>query len=80
MFHSAPGADFVWNEIFLFVSAVRDRSSPEARFVSEKIIYVKMISELYTIRAELRSRSAPARPSDRPSAPQGNQCKISGLL
>ena len=38
VFHSAPGADFVWNEIFLFVSAVRDRSSPGAGFVSEKIV------------------------------------------
>ena len=28
VFHSAPGADFVWNKIFLFVPAVRDRSSP----------------------------------------------------
>ena len=37
MFHSAPGADFAWKEIFLFVSAVRDRSSPGAGFVSEKI-------------------------------------------
>ena len=36
VFHSAPRADFVWNEIFLFVSAVRDRSSPGAGFVSEK--------------------------------------------
>ena len=36
VFYSAPGADFVWNEIFLFVSAVRDRSSPGAGFVSEK--------------------------------------------
>ena len=40
VFHSAPGADFVWNEIFLFVSAVRDRSSPGAGFVSEKIVWV----------------------------------------
>ena len=39
MFHSAPGADFVWNKIFLFVSAVRDRSSPGAGFVSEKIVW-----------------------------------------
>ena len=39
MFFSAPGADFVWNEIFLFVSAVRDRSSPGAGFVSEKIVW-----------------------------------------
>ena len=38
MFHSAPRADFVWNEIFLFVSAVRDRLSPGAGFVSEKIV------------------------------------------
>ena len=37
--HSAPGADFVWNEIFLFVSAVWDRSSPEASFISEKIVW-----------------------------------------
>ena len=28
VFHSAPGADFVWNKIFLFVPAVRDRSTP----------------------------------------------------
>ena len=39
VFHSAPGADFVWKEIFLFVSAVRDRSSPGAGFVSEKIVW-----------------------------------------
>ena len=39
MFHSAPGADFVWNEIFLSVSAVRDRSSPGGGFLSEKIVY-----------------------------------------
>ena len=39
MFHWAPGADFVWKEIFLFVSAVRDRSSPGAGFVSEKIVW-----------------------------------------
>ena len=39
MFHSALGADFVWNEIFLFVSAVRDRASPGAGFVSEKIVW-----------------------------------------
>ena len=39
VFHSAPGADFVWNEIFLFVSAVRDRSSPGAGFVPEKIVW-----------------------------------------
>ena len=39
MFHSALGADFVWNEIFLFVSAVRDRSSPGAGFVWEKIVW-----------------------------------------
>ena len=39
VFHSAPGADFVWKEIFLFVSAVRDRSSPGASFVSEKIVW-----------------------------------------
>ena len=39
VFHSAPGADFVWNKIFLFVSAVRDRSSPGAGFVSEKIVW-----------------------------------------
>ena len=40
VFHSAPGADFVWNEIFLFVSAVWHRSSREAGFVSEKIGWV----------------------------------------
>ena len=39
VFHSAPGADFVWNKIFLFVSAVRDRSSPGAGFVSEKMVW-----------------------------------------
>ena len=39
MFHSAPGADFVWNEIFLFVSAVRDRSSPGVGVVSGKIVW-----------------------------------------
>ena len=39
VFHSAPGADFVWNEIFLFVSVVRDRSSPGAGFLSEKIVW-----------------------------------------
>ena len=39
VFHSAPGADFVWKEIFLFVSAVPDRSSPGASFVSEKIVW-----------------------------------------
>ena len=38
-FHSAPGADFVWNEIFLFVSAVRDRSSPGVGVVSGKIVW-----------------------------------------
>ena len=39
VFHSAPGANFIWNEIFLFVSAVRDRSSPRASLVSEKIVW-----------------------------------------
>ena len=39
VFHSAVGADFVWKEIFLFVSAVPDRSSPGASFVSEKIVW-----------------------------------------
>ena len=39
LFHSALGADFVWKEIFLFVSAVRYRSSPGAGFVSEKIVW-----------------------------------------
>ena len=39
VFHSVPGADFVSNEIFLFVSAVRDRLSPGASFVSEKIVW-----------------------------------------
>ena len=38
VFHSVPGADFVSNEIFLFVSAVRDRLSPGASFVLEKIV------------------------------------------
>ena len=32
------GADFVWNEILLFGSAVRDPSSPGTGFVSEKIV------------------------------------------
>ena len=39
MFHSAPGAYFVWNEIFLFVSAVRDCSCPGAGYLSEKIVW-----------------------------------------
>ena len=39
VFYSAPGADFVWNEIFLFVPAVRGRLSPGAGFVSEKIVF-----------------------------------------
>ena len=39
VFHSAPGADFVWNEIFLFVSAVWDRSSPGGGFLSENIFW-----------------------------------------
>ena len=36
VFHSALGADFVWNEIFLIMSAVRDRSCPGAGYLSEK--------------------------------------------
>ena len=39
VFHSAPRADFVWKQIFLFVSAVPDHSSPGASFVSEKIFW-----------------------------------------
>ena len=39
VFHSAPRADFVWKQIFLFVSAVPERSSPGASFVSEKIVW-----------------------------------------
>ena len=39
VFHSAPGAYFVWNEIFLFVSAVRDCSCPGAGYLSEKIVW-----------------------------------------
>ena len=39
VFHSAPGADFVWNEIFLFVSSVRDRSCLGAGYLSEKVVW-----------------------------------------
>ena len=39
MFHSALGADFVWNLNIFVCSAVPDRSSPGAGFVSEKIVW-----------------------------------------
>ena len=34
-----PGADFVWNERFLFVSSVRDRSCLGAGYLSEKVVW-----------------------------------------